>query len=86
MVKSEPSCPTEVNESKNLTNENKGQSPNSKKYRGKKTWTKYQVPDPKYDTAFNVQCSGLEGYIFDLGPRSLEKFAKTMKDLERFLG
>ena len=40
MVETKPSCPPEVNESKNFTEEIKGKSTKSKKYRGKKTHKK----------------------------------------------
>ena len=28
----------------------------------------------------------MEGHTFDLGPRASEKFSRTMKELERYLG
>ena len=37
-------------------------------------------------TNFKGQCTNLEGYILDLGQRALEEFARTMKDLEQYLG
>ena len=78
--------PYEVNWFKNLTGGNKGQASKSNKYRGNKTWTKSQVPYPKAGTDFKGWCSDLEGYIFNLVLRSSEKFFRTMKDLERYLG
>ena len=57
----------------------------SKKYRGKKTQTKSQGPDPEDETKFKGQCSDLEFYIFDLWPRASDKFTKTMKYMERYL-
>ena len=48
--------------------------------------TKPQVPDPEVDTNFKGRCSHLEGYIFNIGPRSLEKLDRIMKDLELYLG
>ena len=51
---------------------------------GKRTWTKNQGPELKDKTDLKGWRSDLEGYIFDLGPRSLDKFSRTMKDLERY--
>ena len=61
VVETKPSRPTEVNESKNLADKNKGQSPKSNKYRGKKPWDKSQSPYPESETIFKVRCSNLEG-------------------------
>ena len=65
---------------------NKEQSPKSNKYRGKKILTKYQGPKPKAKINFKGQCSDLEGYILDLEPRALDKFARKMMGMERYLG
>ena len=81
MFKSKPSRPTEGNESKILNVGNKGQSSKPKKYSGNKPQNK-PSPDPKTDTDFQVRCTDLEGYTFDLGPRASDKFARTMKELE----
>ena len=86
MVKIKPSRPSEGNELKNSTDKNKAQAPKSKKYRGKKTRTKSQGPEPKAETNFKGWCSDLGGYIFGLGPRSLEKNSRTMKELEHYFG
>ena len=83
MVYSKSSCPSEVNELNNLTDENKGQAPNPKKYIGKNTQTKSQDPDIKSKNDFKGRCSDLEGYIFDLGPRASDKFSRKMKDLDQ---
>ena len=48
--------------------------------------TKTQGTSLKSKTNFKVQCSDLEGSIFDLGPRALGKFAMTMKYLEQYIG
>ena len=80
MVKLKPSCPPEVNEPNILTDGNKVQSSKPKKYRGKKPRNK-PSPEPKAETDFQGQCTDLEGYIFDLGPRASNKFAQTMKEL-----
>ena len=85
MVKSKPSRPLEVNESKLPTDRNKGQASNNKKYRGKKSWNK-PSPEPKAETDFQGRCTDLEGYTFDLGLRAYEKFERTMKEMERYLG
>ena len=83
---SEPYLTPEINKLKKLTEKNKGQSPRSNKYRGKKTLNKYQGPEPKADTNFKGQCSDLEGYIFNHEPRSLETFSRTMQDMGGTLG
>ena len=69
-----------------MNKENKGQESKTKRYRDKKTRTKIQGPKLEADTNFKSWCSGLEGYIFDLGPIASDKFARAMKDLERYLG
>ena len=86
MVETKPYRTPEINELNNLTEKNKEQSPKSNKYRGKKILTKYQGPKPKSDTKFKGQCSDLEGYILDLEPRALDKFARKMMGMERYLG
>ena len=47
--------------------------------------TKTQGPELKAETDFKGQCSDLEGYIFNIGMISSDKFASTMKELERYL-
>ena len=42
--------------------------------------------EPETETDFQGRCTDLEGYNFDLGPRASDKFARTMKELERYLG
>ena len=86
MVGSKPFCPPKGNESNKPNDKNKGKSPNSNKYRGKKTRTKYQGPYPEDETNFKGWCSGLEGYLYDLGTRVPVKFSGMMKDLDRYLG
>ena len=86
VVVSKPSRPPKGNESKNSTDKNKGQALKSNNYRGKKTRNISQGPEPKAETNFKGRCSDLEGYISEIGPRASEKFARTMKDLERYLG
>ena len=71
--------PLEGNDLKNSTEKNKEQSPKSKKYIGKNTQIKSQVPEPKNKTNFKGQCSDLENYIFDLCTRASEKFTKIIK-------
>ena len=78
MVKSKPSFPLEDNESKIQTDRNKGRASKPNHYRGKKPQNKLS-PYPKSDTNFQGQCTYLEGYIFDLGPRSFYKYSQTMK-------
>ena len=74
MVETKPSCPPEENQLNNLTDKNKGKSPKSKKFRGSKTQTKSQVPEPEAETYFKGKYSDLEGYIFTLVPRASDKF------------
>ena len=85
MVKTKPSRYPEGKESKNLTDEHKGQATKTKRYRGKNNRTKTQVLELKAETNFKGRCSDLEGYGFELGTRVLEKFARTMKELELYL-
>ena len=85
MVRSKPSCPPEGNELEILTDGNKGQASKPNKYRVKKPWNK-PTPEPKTKTDFQVWCTDLEGYTFDLGPRASNKFSRTMKELGRYIG
>ena len=48
-------------------------------YIGEKMQTKTQVLEIKSNTNFKVQCSGPEGYIFDLELIASDKFTVTMK-------
>ena len=68
-----------------LNDGNKGQASKPNKYRGKKPQNK-PSPKPKTETDFQGRCNDLEGYTFDLGPRASEKFARTIKELELYLG
>ena len=77
MVELKLSRSPEGSESKISNGGNKGQVSKSKKYRGKKPQNK-PIPDPKTETDFQVWCTDLKGYTFDLGPRAPEKSAKTM--------
>ena len=86
MVKTKPSCYPEGNHSKNLTEKHKGKAPKKKSYGYKRTRTETQGPEFEAETDFKDRCIDLEGSIFDLGPRASDKFAKTMKELERYLG
>ena len=52
-----------------------------KRYRGKKTRTKTQGPDIEVYTNSKGRYSDLEGYVFNLGPISLDKPDRTMKDI-----
>ena len=85
MVKSKTSRPHEGNELKISTDGNKGQVSNPKKYRGKKQPRNKSSLEPKTKTDFQGRCTDLEGYTFDPGPGASDKFAKTMKELERYL-
>ena len=85
MVKSKTSCPPEGNELKIPTDGNKGQASKPKKYIDKKPLNK-PSPEPETETEFQGHCTDLEGYTFDLGPRASDKFSRTMKELERYLG
>ena len=42
--------------------------------------------EPETETDFQGRRTDLEGYTFDLGPRASDKFARTMKELERCFG
>ena len=66
------------------TGGNKGQSSKPKKYRGKKPQNN-PIQEPENETDFQGQCTDLEGYNFDLGPRASEKVTITKKELERYL-
>ena len=80
MVKLKPSRPPEGNELKITTDRNKVKASKPKKYIGKKPRNK-PSPEPKTETGFQGRCTDLEGYNFDLGPRSSEKFSRTTKEL-----
>ena len=86
MVKSKPSHPPEGNEFKIPTDGNKGQASKPKKCRGKKQPQNKPILEPETDTDFQGRCTDLEGYMFDLGPRASDKFSRTMKELDRYLG
>ena len=86
MVELKPSCPTEGNELNIPTDSNKGQVSKPKKYRGKKQPRNKSSLEPETETDFQGRCTDLEGYTFDLGPRASDKFSRTMKELERYLG
>ena len=60
------------------TDGNKVKVSKSKKYIGKNPRNK-PSPEPETETDFQVQCTDLEGYTFDLGTRASDKFARTMK-------
>ena len=64
-----------------MTEKNKGQTSNPKRYRSKMTRTKTQVLELEAETNFKVQCSDLDRYIFHLGPIASKAFARTMKDI-----
>ena len=81
MVKSKPSRPPEGNKLKIPTDGNKGQAFKPKKYRGKKPLNEISL-DPETNTGIQGQCTDLEGYTFDLGPRAYEIVFRTMKELE----
>ena len=68
----------EGNVLKNLTDGNKGKSSKTKKYKSKKLQNKPR-PEPKSETEFKVQCTDLEGYIFDLGSRASDEFPQKTK-------
>ena len=71
MVKQKLSRPPEGNELNIPTDVNKGQASKPKKYRGNKPQNK-PSPDIETETDFQGQCTELEGYNFDLGPRTSE--------------
>ena len=85
IFKSKPSIPPESNKSKILTNRNKGKVSTTVKYRGKKPQNK-PILESETETDFQGRCTDLEGYIFDLGPRESDKFARTMKELKKYIG
>ena len=47
--------------------------------------TKTQGQELKAETDFKGRCSDLEGYIFNIGLITSDKFARTMKEMERYL-
>ena len=79
MVKQKPSHPPEGNGLNILTDGNKGKASKPKKYRGKKQPRNKPSLDPETETDFQGRYTDLEGYTFDLGPRSSENFARTTK-------
>ena len=48
--------------------------------------TKNQGPDLEANTKFKGQCSNLEGYTFDTGPRALDNYTWKMNELDQYLG
>ena len=86
MVESKPFRSPEGNELKIPTDRNKVQVSKPKKYRGKKQPRNKSSLEPETETDFQGRCTDLEGYTFDLGPRASDNFARTMKELERYLG
>ena len=86
MIESKPYGYLEGYELKGSTEESMGQASEPKMYRGKKKPSKTQCQEPEADTNFKGQCSDLGGYIFDLGPRVSDKFTRTIKELEQYLG
>ena len=86
MVESKPSRPPEGNELKIPTDGNKGQVSKPNKYRGKKRLQNKSSLEPETETDFQGWCTDLEGYTFDLEPRAYDKFARTMKELEQYIG
>ena len=85
MVRSKPSRPHEGNESNILNFWKKVHTSNPKKHIGKKPQNK-PGPEPETKTDFQGKCTELEGYTFDFGPRVSKKFARTMKELEGYIG
>ena len=86
MVKSKSSRPPEGNELNIPTGGNKGQVSKPKKYRGnKQPWNKSSL-ETETETDFQGRCTDFEGYTFNLGPRTYDKFARKMKELEQYLG
>ena len=86
MVKLKPFRPPEGNELNIPTDGNKGQVSKPKKYRCKKQPRNKSSLEPETKTDFRGRCTDLEGYTVDIGPRASDKFARTMKELERYLG
>ena len=86
MVETKPSCSPEKYDLKNSTYEHKGKWPKTNMYWVKKTQTKTQGLELKAETNSKGRCSNQEGYIFNLGPRASYKFARTMKELEQYIG
>ena len=68
------------------TGESKGKASNMNIYRVKKIQNKTQGLELKAHTNFKGQYSDLEGYVFNIGPRDLNKLSRTMRELERYLG
>ena len=86
MVESKSYRPPEGNELKIPTDGNKEQVSKPKKYRGKKQPQNKSSLEPETETDFQGRCTDLEGYTYDLGQRASDKFSRTMKELERYLG
>ena len=85
MLESKPSHPSEGKKLKIPTDRNNEQASKPKNYRCNKPRNK-PIPDPKDESDLQGQCTDSEGYIFDLGLRSYDKFSRTIKELERYLG
>ena len=85
MVKSKQLHSPEVKFSNKLTYEHKIKTPKIKRYIGKKTRTKTQGLELDAKNDFKSHCNDLEVYIFELGPRALNKFTRNMKELKRYL-
>ena len=85
MVKSKPSCPPEGNELNIPTDRNKVQAYKPKNCRGKKPQNK-PSPEPETKTGFQGRCTDLKGYTFDLWPRASDKFYRTIKELDWYIG
>ena len=66
MVELKPSCTPEGNKLKIMTEGNKGQAFNTKKYRGKKQPRNKSSLEPETETDFQGRCTDQEGYTFDL--------------------
>ena len=81
MLRTKPPQSPKGNETNGSTKKIKGQASKTKRYRGNKTRTKTQGLELEANTNFKGRFSDLEGYAFDLVPRSSNKFSRIMKEL-----
>ena len=86
MVELKPYRPPEGSEPTITTDGNKGRASKPKKYIGKKQPWNQSILDPENETDSQGRCTDLEGYTFDLGQRASDKFARTMQELDQYLG
>ena len=81
VVETKPSQSPEGDNLRVLTDKTKAQASNTKRCIGKNMQTNTQGSELETGTDFKGQCSEIEVHIFDLRPRSSDKFSNSMKEL-----